>query len=524
MATPISTNPLVTSCNFTAVGQFQTALDICAPYIKALQICPKPPISQIQEDRIIIVNETANCLADVFLDYTSPGDQLPWTSAPPPIPGIQTNLTCNYPDFAPILQQACAWDFSQITNFTCGGFGNSTVIFSPHFYQWSLCETEAALQYWRCTQQVPYDQVAQCVIENSQKIDWLGILKIPYQGASSCPSSAYWIGVQVGSILASLSGTLAFTLLSPTLKNLWNDLRNKTPDNESRKEIWTLPDEYILQASDLLASVGGDLLAIFLSIVVMRQSGVGVFLANENQLTWQFFLILAIRPRAAPFTGALGFFRGWAKTGLADIVVDGLLAVVASLYLTVQYFPYVWTTAQNPAAPNQSLKLLGIGAILSALPPLFWWLAAVLFASRKRNDLGFIAALLLGIGVMIRIFLVTLILPLIALWEILAALYLAVKRLFSSNKATNSNSQDSTLHYIWQPLDVDGDLFRPSYALLVLFSWIINVGNWMFYSTYLNLQGDLYCPSDSRAISAILILVPIAVKLPMQALGAYIGD
>jgi hypothetical protein len=241
-------------------------------------------------------------------------------------------------------------------------------------------------------------------------------------------------------------------------------------------------------------------------------------------LTWNYFLILAIRPRAAPFTGTLGFSKGFAKSGLADIIVDGFLALVAGLYLTVQYFSYVWTPSPNPAAPNQSLKLLGIGAILSVLPPLFWWLAAVLFAARKRNDLSFVAAFFLGIGVMIRIFLVALILPLIALWEILAALYLAVQHLVTSKKDTNSNPEDSTLHYIWQPLDVDGDLFRPSYALLVIFSWVINVGNWMFYSTYLNLQGDLYCPSGSTAISAILILVPIAVKLPMQALAAYIGD
>ncbi|KAF8847522.1 hypothetical protein BDZ45DRAFT_754805 [Acephala macrosclerotiorum] len=498
MATLISNNPLVTNCNVTATGQFQTAVNICAPYIKALQTCPKPPIdiSQIQEDRIIIVNETANCLADVFT-----GDQLPWISAQPQIPEIQTNLTCNYPDFAPILEQACSWDFNRITNFTCGGYGNSTVIYSPDFYEWSLCETEAALQYWRCTQQVPYDQVAQCVIYNSQKVDWLGILKLPYQGASSCSTPAYWIVVQVGSILTSLLGVVISTLLGPHAKKLWNKIRKKT-DNKPRKEIWAPPDEYILRASDLLASVGGDLLAIFLSIIVMRQSGVGVSLSTENTLTWNYFLILAIRPRAAPFTGTLGFSKGFAKSGLADIVVDGFLALVAGLYLTVQYFPYIWTPSPNPAAPNQSLKLLGIGAILSVLPPLFWWLAAVLFAARKRNDLSFVAAFFLGIGVMIRIFLVALILPLIALWEILAALYLAVQRLVTSKKDTNSNSEDSTLHYIWQPLDVDGDLFRPSYALL----------------------GDLYCPSGSTAISAILILVPIAVKLPMQALGAYIGD
>ena len=81
----------------------------------------------------------------------------------------------------------------------------------------------------------------------------------------------------------------------------------------------------------------------------------------------------------------------------------------------------------------------------------------------------FVAAFFLGIGVMIRVFSVGLILPLIALWEISAALYLPVKRLFTSKKDANSNKDNSTLHYVWQPLDVDGDLFRPCYALLVIF-------------------------------------------------------
>jgi hypothetical protein len=144
-----------------------------------------------------------------------------------------------------------------------------------------------ALQYWRCTQQVPYDQVAQCVIDNSQKIDWLGILKLPYHGASSCSTPAYWIVVQVGSILTSLLGVVISTLLAPHAKKLWNKIRKKT-DNKLPKEIWALPDEYILRASDLLASVGGDLLAIFLSIIVMRQSGLcifGIAIMVHNSLT-----------------------------------------------------------------------------------------------------------------------------------------------------------------------------------------------------------------------------------------------
>jgi hypothetical protein len=79
------------------------------------------------------------------------------------------------------------------------------------------------------------------------------------------------------------------------------------------------------------------------------------------------------------------------------------------------------------------------------------------------------------------------------------------------------------LHYIKDPLRADAAEFRPSYGVLVFFSWVVNVGNLLFLASYLILEGDAYCPSGSVAISAIWILAPQAVKLPAQALGWYVN-
>jgi hypothetical protein len=86
-----------------------------------------------------------------------------------------------------------------------------------------------------------------------------------------------------------------------------------------------------------MASLGGEALAIFLSIVGMRQSGVGAFL-NEKYLLWDMFLFFTIRPRAATFTGLLGFFKSRSQTGLADLERDGLLSFVADTYVSIHYF------------------------------------------------------------------------------------------------------------------------------------------------------------------------------------------
>jgi hypothetical protein len=357
------------------------------------------------------------------------------------------------------------------------------------------------------------------VIENAQKIDYLGSM-VPYQGSPSCKTATYWIAIQVITIIFGVIEALGFVLLKPMFMRLWRTIRKSPRDDQTKTEnAWAAPSEYVLEASNLIASLGGELLAIILSVIVMQKSGVGVFVESRRHLEWFLFLIFAIRPRVAPFTGLLGFFQGWANVGLANIVIDGILSVIAGLYWTTHFFHYAWSGDFHPAAPNTSLKLLGIGSIMSAAPPFLWWLAAVLYGMKQLQS-GPVTGLVVAIAIMIRVLLVVLILPFLAVLEVLVAIRVAFKRLGSKNKGPSVAPQ--RFHSVWQPLRVEASLFRQSYALLVFFSWAINVGNWMFYSIYLTLQGDLYCPSGSTAISVILIFVPVAVKLPLQALGAYV--
>jgi hypothetical protein len=48
---------------------------------------------------------------------------------------------------------------------------------------------------------------------------------------------------------------------------------------------------------------------------------------------------------------------------------------------------------------------------------------------------------------------------------------------------------------------------------MVLSSIVINVGNWLFFASYLKLEGKMFCPADIGKVTAIWLPVPAAVDL-----------
>lgn len=346
------------------------------------------------------------------------------------------------------------------------------------------------------------------------KFDWIGNIT-PYQGAKVCKSSTYWIEIQIAAVVVQFFVAAA----QPYASRLWS----KRSKNEV-VPLWSLPTEYSLQTAMLVASLAGELLAIFLSVVAMKQSGAGVFVTNEGKVVWNLFVLFALRPRSAPFIGLLGFFQGWSDSALADIVIDGVLVIIAGFYWTIHYFSYAWSPDIHPQAPNAQLKLLGIGALISVAPPFLWWIAGVVYlvilagvdviTGLVSNTRTMVGVIILGLALP---FLVMLFAPLFAIFEVLMIIRLLFVRLRKPKYGFHKHRSIA-----WKPLRVGAKYFRPSYALLVFLSFAINVGAWMFYSLFITLQGDLFCPSGSAAISAILILVPKAVTLPLQIVGKMI--
>jgi len=64
-----------------------------------------------------------------------------------------------------------------------------------------------------------------------------------------------------------------------------------------------------------------------------------------------------------------------------------------------------------------------------------------------------------------------------------------------------------------EPLVVSSAKFRFIYAVMVLSSIVINVGNWLFLASYLKLEGEMFCPANIGEVTAIWLLVPAVVDL-----------
>lgn len=184
-------------------------------------------------------------------------------------------------------------------------------------------------QYWRCTQQKPYDEVAQCVIDNSQKVNWVS-QPIIYEGAKSCPTAYYWIGIQVATVLGALLMRVLSVMAIPLVKKLISKKKkspvlegeemtgpiqpwNIGPDKprprveagavmiprsgvKKEKNIWAREEVFILPTSQLVASLAGEVIANILAVIVIRSSGVGAFF-DERNVIWDLFVLFAIRPR-----------------------------------------------------------------------------------------------------------------------------------------------------------------------------------------------------------------------------------
>jgi len=403
------------------------------------------------------------------------------------------------------------------------------------------------LQYWRCTQQKSYDEVASCVEENAVKIDWLPQF-LDYNGADFCTDPDNILTRQVGLILIHLASTvLCATVGAAAWKKLkrlfgfgkdkkasrgdenpgtdmqpglWKEPFNITgqpvpagqrqanPTGEPQsapRGVWEWETRWVLKPSNVLRSIGKEILASYLTIIVLEKAGLaGTYSTQLDFLQLLFFYI--IRPRIAPFTGLLGFCQGFSQTGLADLFADGVLSFVAGTSILVPFW-FLFLPQPNPAAPTQALKIVATGALLSAAPAYFFFFAILLlslFLGLMGANLLISIVLFLIVPLLIAVFLV--LLPILGVIELVAMGVVGIMPLFKKL----SNDRPKTC---WEPLAVSGRKFRFIYAVMLLSSIVINVGNWLFFANYLKLEGEMFCPADIGEVTAIWLLVPAAVDL-----------
>jgi hypothetical protein len=252
-----------------------------------------------------------------------------------------------------------------------------------------------------------------------------------------------------------------------------------------------------------------------------------------------------IRPRPAPFLGLLGLYEPWSQKGLSELVVDGMLSFVAGTNVGKRYYGLVNHAPANPAAPVGDLKNLAVGAIMTSIPT-FVVLALTLLwsigmaadsdddsrSNKKKDDSG-CGTLIVGLCIwtlqLCLIGLFICILPLVALVEMIAQAIITIRRKRREKRGEvapmeEENEWMRTRSRWEEPLTTTKSWFRALYMVFLLSSFIINIGNWLFFANYLKLSGELYCPSSVSKITAVWILVPTAIDLLFWAFRAWTGD
>jgi hypothetical protein len=439
-----------------------------------------------------------------------------------------------------------------------------------------MTNTDRTTQYVRCTLQRPIDEVASCVADNAVKVDWLPQIQ-SYTGASTCQDSNVYLISQGIRILRDVLGALFSVLLWPKIKRAakskftclqrqrkgrkestelqgfqpfskgskraWHPSTAKEAADRPDFKPWVLEKRYTLKATRLLQSIGTEVLVAYLSVLVLANSdffGTGSF--NEE------ISFYVVRPRPAPFLGLLGLFEPWSQKGLAVLIVDGMLSFVAGTNVAINYWGLVNNPPANPAAPASQLKTLAVGAIMTCIPAFavlaITFLVSMAMASdddksrrKSKDDSGssFIAGLCIWSLWLMAIALFICILPLVAIVEMVAAVVLTIRRKLKKrkNKAAgydnDADDLDPWADTVWrsrweEPLTTTSGKFRVLYALFVLSSFVINVGNWIFFASYLKLEGEMYCPAEVNSVVAMWILVPLGIDLLFYAFRTWTND
>jgi hypothetical protein len=422
------------------------------------------------------------------------------------------------------------------------------------------------VQYVRCTLQKSPRDVESCITQNAVKADWLPQIQT-YTGAAKCKDTNIYLIVQaihiLRHVLSSLFSIVWWPILWMKMQSRFKFLQRKKSGKAGAAELdnfskidsinnqqsgisypnpWELEYRYTLKATRLLQTIGREVLVAFITVLILAQTG---SFSNQGDSFNEEISFYVIRPRPAPFLGLLGLFRGWSQKGLSELVVDGMLSFVAGTNVGMRYFGLVSHAPANPAAPAGDLKNLAVGAIMTSIPAFavlaltFLWSMGM--ASNANDDDGrrrnkkddgwgpFIAGLCIWTIQLCLIALFICILPLVALIEMVAQVVLKIRRNRKENQGEvatmDEENEWARQKSRWEePLTTTKGWFRMLYAVFLLSSFIINIGNWLFFANYLKLSGELYCPSHVSKVTAVWILVPAGIDLFFWVFRAWTGD
>lgn len=318
-------------------------------------------------------------------------------------------------------------------------------------------------------------------------------------------------------------------------------MNDQQADEVIYRSPWTLETRYTLKATRILQSIGREILVAYITVLLLGQMKA---LGKDNTEFNAEISFYAVRPRPAPFLGILGLFEPWSQKGLSELIVDGFFSFVTGMNVAKNYWGLVNHPPPNPAAPVGELKTLAVGAIMTCIPALVVLILTFLYSlgmaagkesedsdgkKKNREGSGLVGGCCIWAFNLCLVLVFIILIPLIALFEMIASAVLRIRR-SRAEKRGDVAPQEEELEWMrtrsrWEePLTTTKTWFRGLYMLFLLSSFIINIGNWLFFANYLKLSGELYCPSSVSAITAVWVLVPAGIDLLFWAFRAWTGD
>jgi hypothetical protein len=213
------------------------------------------------------------------------------------------------------------------------------------------------------------------------------------------------------------------------------------------------------------------------------------------------FVLFAIRPRPAFLNGILGYYDGqYAHEALQDMVAQVLLSIFGGYLALFGALSANHTT--DPTRPGY-WKVYMAGGIMSSITTDFVWIwfslicnALVLICCGQWKPIAFLTI------PVFKLFGFIITSPLRQLGLIIRNLHLRMARRTNETRDSEMVLDFSTNSWL-----------RFWYAVSILVSLILFIGGWMFWSGFIRLSGELYCPQEMSTVDTAVIGFSVVLYL-----------
>jgi hypothetical protein len=256
------------------------------------------------------------------------------------------------------------------------------------------------------------------------------------------------------------------------------------------RDVWLRPkiESLSISAVALFLEFGFEVGMAFATAAVLKRRDIASDVLTDVRL-------LLVKPRAAPFIGILGLLHErWLEDAVDSLIVDGIMSWIAAPAFsnTIYYFGDVGNHFQrtlNPARPSGALVMF-IGAILLSVPT---YVVAFIFV-----------IVMFVVGGCIYSFVI------MAVAYLAAAVFIFCLPFIASYEAFQKKVMGNDIRW---PLIGKLKLGKKCYLFFLLSSFVINVGNWLTFSEFFILSGDLWCPGDLSDVTVFWWIFPFLVHI-----------